>query len=256
MLSVEFLRSLRIEHPEQIRPAAIRLRDAVETLCGMRTAVSHNIAVKDPMRDADGEVLASSVFGFVEDHDRWWLSPQLALHSPLTAACRFEAEPFWCNANGIYTRRSNSLVSTIDLANFGFRAMTAAAIVVPIHLPFGQVAAASFLPHDAGVEDLSEEYRLYADILAIYVAQFVISYVQTMRPEPFAVPDVSLTKREVECLRWAALGKTNDEIATILDLSRATVRFHIRNASTKLKAVNRDQTLFKAAQLGYLGMIV
>jgi DNA-binding CsgD family transcriptional regulator len=33
------------------------------------------------------------------------------------------------------------------------------------------------------------------------------------------------------------------------------VRFHIRSASFKLGAVNRDQTLFKAAQLGFFGMI-
>ena len=36
--------------------------------------------------------------------------------------------------------------------------------------------------------------------------------------------------------------------------SRATVRFHIHNAATKLDAVNRSQTVFKAAQLGYIGL--
>ena len=62
-----------------------------------------------------------------------------------------------------------------------------------------------------------------------------------------------LSKREVECLRWAAAGKTNDEIAIILGLKRTTIRFHIRTAAQKLNAVNRDQALFKAAQLGFLG---
>jgi DNA-binding CsgD family transcriptional regulator len=64
-----------------------------------------------------------------------------------------------------------------------------------------------------------------------------------------------LTKREVECLRWAAAGKTNDEIATIINLKRTTIRFHIRAAAQKLDAVNRDQALFKAAQLGFLGTL-
>ena len=36
--------------------------------------------------------------------------------------------------------------------------------------------------------------------------------------------------------------------------SRATVRFHIHNASIKLDAVNRSQTVFKAAQLGYISL--
>ncbi len=63
----------------------------------------------------------------------------------------------------------------------------------------------------------------------------------------------SLSRHEVECLRWAAIGKTDVEIGMILSRSRATVRFHIHNAATKLDAVNRSQTLFKATQLGYIG---
>lgn len=38
----------------------------------------------------------------------------------------------------------------------------------------------------------------------------------------------------------------------ILERSRATVRFHIRNATQKLDAVNKSQAVFKATQLGYL----
>lgn len=56
-------------------------------------------------------------------------------------------------------------------------------------------------------------------------------------------------------MRWAAAGKTNEEIGMILGLQRTTVRFHIQSASIKLDAVNRDQTMFKAAQLGFLGMM-
>ena len=67
-------------------------------------------------------------------------------------------------------------------------------------------------------------------------------------------PGSRLSKREVECLRWAAIGKTDLEISMIMSRSRATVRFHIHNASTKLDAVNRSQTVFKAAQLGYISL--
>jgi len=54
---------------------------------------------------------------------------------------------------------------------------------------------------------------------------------------------------------WAALGKTDREIALILSRSCATVRFHLQNAAQKLNAVNRSQTVFKASQLGYLGSV-
>ena len=58
----------------------------------------------------------------------------------------------------------------------------------------------------------------------------------------------------MECLRWAAIGKTDLEISMIMSRSRATVRFHIHNAATKLNAVNRSQTVFKASQLGYISL--
>ena len=55
-------------------------------------------------------------------------------------------------------------------------------------------------------------------------------------------------------LRWAAVGKTDKEISLILARSHATVRFHIQNAGEKMNAVNRSQTVFKAAQLGYISL--
>ena len=54
--------------------------------------------------------------------------------------------------------------------------------------------------------------------------------------------------------RLAYIGKTDLEISMIMSRSRATVRFHIHNASMKLNAVNRSQTVFKAAQLGYISL--
>jgi len=247
---------VRFAHAEGIRGAAEALRDAVRSLSGLRTAVTDNIASREPMRDGDGNVLASEVFGFREDEDaRWWQSPQLALSSPLTSACRVEAEPFWCNAQGYRTRVSNPLLHALDLSDFQLRALTAAALVVPVHLPFGQIGAASFLSPNPDEDDLSQVFAEHADTLAIIARAFVQCYFAvTARPRR-DMNGTALTKREVECLRWAAVGKTNDEIGMILGLQRTTVRFHIRAASRKLDAVNRDQTLFKAAQLGYLGMV-
>jgi len=255
MPSQEDVAAVRFTEPADIRSAAEALRDTVAKMCGLRTAVSHNIAVREPMCDGDGAILASEVFGFREGEGRWWEAPQLALSSPLVHACRVEAEPFWCNARGFHTRIVNPLLDAIDLSDFRARAMTSAALVVPIHLPFGQIGAASFLSSDPQREDLSGAYASAVDALAVLARAFIQSYVKITARVRQDMAGVSLTKREVECLRWAAAGKTNDEIGLILGLQRTTVRFHIRAASLKLDAVNRDQTLFKAAQLGFLGMI-
>ena len=207
------------------------------------------------MSDMDGAVLAREVFGFDDEHSSWWEFPQLALTSPLPMACRFESEPFWCNASGIRTRSPNLLLARLDLSNFRKRALTSAAIVAPVHLPFGQIGAVSFLSRDPLVEDLAAEFEEHGEVLAFLARIFVSSYVKVTERRSSQIAAVVLSKREVECLRWAAAGKTNEEIAIILGLKRTTVRFHIRTAADKLEAVNRDQALFKAAQLGFLGTL-
>ena len=253
-VSDDLLAAVRVERASGIRPAAEALRDAVQAIAGLHVDVTDNIASSAPMRDAQGAVLASEVFG-TPGEGGWWTKPQLALTSPLPMACRFESEPFWCNADGIRTRSVNPLLAKFDLTNFRQRALTSAAIVAPIHLPFGQIGAASFLSPDTGVDDLSDAFAEYADALALLARVFVCSYVKATERRSAEVGAIVLNKREVECLRWAAAGKTNEEIATIIGLKRTTIRFHIRAAAQKLDAVNRDQALFKAAQLGFLGTL-
>lgn len=54
-----------------------------------------------------------------------------------------------------------------------------------------------------------------------------------------------LSPRESECLRWVADGKTDFEVGKILSISPRTVRFHIRNAKTKLGVATRIQAVAK-----------
>jgi DNA-binding CsgD family transcriptional regulator len=64
---------------------------------------------------------------------------------------------------------------------------------------------------------------------------------------------VRLTRREIQCLKWAAAGKTDSEVGQIMHIAVPTVRFHIRNAAGKLKATGRAQATHRAALLGYVG---
>ena len=65
-------------------------------------------------------------------------------------------------------------------------------------------------------------------------------------------PPVKLTKRELECLQWASMGKTNWEISVILGVSKRTVVFHFQNASQKLNTSNRYHTVAQAVTLGLI----
>lgn len=55
-----------------------------------------------------------------------------------------------------------------------------------------------------------------------------------------------LSPREVECLSWAAAGKTDGEIGRILSISPRTTRFHIENAKKKLGVATRVQAVAEA----------
>lgn len=61
-----------------------------------------------------------------------------------------------------------------------------------------------------------------------------------------------LTVREIEVLRWTADGKSAQDIANILSLSKATVDFHVRNAVAKLQVPNKTAAAVRATVLGIL----
>ena len=61
-----------------------------------------------------------------------------------------------------------------------------------------------------------------------------------------------LRAREVECLSWAAMGKTTWEISRLLAISTHTVEYHLRSACERLDAVSRQRAVAKAIELGLL----
>ncbi|CCA90574.1 helix-turn-helix domain-containing protein [Novosphingobium sp. PP1Y] len=250
-LTLAELDAVRISGESDIRPAAEFLRDLAAAK-GLRVACAHDLTDKRTPVDAAGNVLARDVFGWEADEEVWWRNSRIALQSPITMACRFETEPFWVNAEGFHAHAVNHYLDAIDLVDFEARALTSAAIVVPVHMAFGQIGVVCLTPQDQSRTDLSDIFAAHGDMLAIYSRLFVTTYVKLMGGAQALPAGALLSKREVECLRWAALGKTDLEIGMIISRSRATVRFHIHNASLKLNAVNRCQTLFKASQLGYI----
>jgi LuxR family quorum-sensing system transcriptional regulator CciR len=67
------------------------------------------------------------------------------------------------------------------------------------------------------------------------------------RPRPV------LSKREIECLRLIAVGKTDWEIARILDLSIDTVHQYVKRARAAYDTVSRTQLVVYALRDGWIG---
>lgn len=62
--------------------------------------------------------------------------------------------------------------------------------------------------------------------------------------------DIDLSGREREILEWVALGKTNEEIGSILNISAFTVKNHLQRIYRKMNVLNRAQAIAKLEEMG------
>lgn len=65
-------------------------------------------------------------------------------------------------------------------------------------------------------------------------------------------PNEALSDRQKQILRWINEGKTNWEIAQILEMTEKNVKYHIEQIFSKLQVRNRTQAVAKAMLLGLL----
>ena len=248
----EVVDAVTIRRMEDINPGARALAMLARER-DFRVATCDDISSTAPMVDAEGTIINADIFGYTGEGEQWWEDRRLALHSPLASASRYESEPFWVNAQGFHGAWGNKYLEQIDLSDFENEVLGRSTMVIPVHLPFAQISTNCFSPLDNNKTDLAADFAEHGQLLSAAVRRFISGYVQVMRDKHRIPSDCSLSKREVECLRWAAIGKTDMEISMILERSHATVRYHVHRAGEKLNAVNRAQAIFKAGQLGYLG---
>ncbi len=119
-----------------------------------------------------------------------------------------------------------------------------------------RAGAVGYLLKDASSEKLVEAIRLAArgesflqpSIAAKVVAEF--SRLSRKRPAARAALAEPLSDRECEVLRHLARGKSNKEIASVLNLAEGTVKNHMTNILGKLGVLDCTQAALKARELG------
>jgi DNA-binding CsgD family transcriptional regulator len=60
---------------------------------------------------------------------------------------------------------------------------------------------------------------------------------------------VNLSRREIECLEWTAVGKNAPEIAIILGITPSTVRWYFKQVMAKLDVTTKAQAVSVAIGL-------
>jgi LuxR family quorum-sensing transcriptional regulator LasR len=133
-------------------------------------------------------------------------------------------------------------------AGYGLRS----GVSLPLHGAGGQFGVLSLVSPDA--DHLGRHSNLQELAMLSLLRDYALESVQRfLGPRPGAdQAATNLTGRELECLRWAMLGKSSWEIAQILRRSEATINFHLANTKKKFDVQTRQQAVVKAIKLGLL----
>ena len=117
-------------------------------------------------------------------------------------------------------------------------------LVVPIYETKGYAGLVVL----AGEGEVTPQVKATLTIASVFVHNRLVT-VGRQR----LLPDDLLTIREIECLNWAAEGKSDWEIGQILKISSKTVNYHIENVKRKYRVPTRVQAIVYAFRHGKLG---
>jgi LuxR family transcriptional activator of conjugal transfer of Ti plasmids len=170
--------------------------------------------------------------GLISNYPLAWTTLYLKRHyerfDPVIIQALGQPEPFKWGVGIGSPAPSKSHELLEEAARFGIRC----GFTVPIHNDGGPVAAVTFAadeqrPH---FERTISEHARVLQLMAMYFH----AHAQRRVGDNPRVHCASLSRREAECLEWAAEGKSAWEIGAILGISRHTVATYLENAKTKL----------------------
>lgn len=120
-----------------------------------------------------------------------------------------------------------------------------AGICMPVMAPFSNLFTLSLFTGDVM---LPHKYRLQPVLSANAVA-LLHRCVEAAEAASIRSPAIELTARQSMVLKWAAEGKTTQEIALLENMTHHTVNFHMKNIRRKLRTVTLPQTTALATKL-------
>ncbi|MBL0162994.1 MAG: LuxR family transcriptional regulator [Xanthomonadales bacterium] len=132
-----------------------------------------------------------------------------------------------------------------EAIDFGLRA----GIGLPIHGPLGHSGMLSVAMADSADAGTHLHQLGELQLLATFIHE-----AQIRLSSRTANAQVHLTARELDCLRWAAEGKTSWAIGQQLGISERTAIFHLSNSARKLGVIGRRQAIARAMSLNLIAI--
>ncbi len=190
---------------------------------------------------------AHTFFSYPEEYAHAYMMDELINHDPFARFCVMANSGTlgWHDpsARRYCTEKSNDVLSMA--AEFGLQH----GMSVPLSNGSGLSVGGLGVALDANNARESEELmRAHGADIELAAMLFHARFHDDLFPQDV----ISLSQREVECLKWASVGLLTKEIAFKLSLSEKTVEFHLRNASKRLNARNRTHAVARALVYGLI----
>jgi len=124
-------------------------------------------------------------------------------------------------------------------------------LAIPVRGPRGDRSIFAVTSNESDADWEKTKRALMRDLVLVaqYIHQQAMTEAGVYRPLD---SEVKLAPRELECLRWAASGKTVQDIATILGISERVTRGYIDTARHKLNALNVAHAVGRAISFGLI----
>lgn len=176
-----------------------------------------------------------------------YLANDYVHHDPVLQTAQVQLRPFdwpWLTRNAELTPRQARMMR--EAADFG----VSQGLTVPIHGPRGSFAALCLLcgESQAEFERIQREYVMSIHMMGLYFHSALENNVLAGD----AAPRVHLTDRERDVLAWTAKGKSAWEASEILNISQATVNFHLKNVMQKFDVYSKHHAVVKAIMSGHI----
>jgi len=139
-------------------------------------------------------------------------------------------------------RQENPQARILVLTSFGEDDRVSAAI---------KAGASGYLMKDSSPDELLHAIREVAKGNLFLPQDIALKLRNDLQnPQEIPSPELTLTKRELEVLKFVVQGLSNKEIASKLVVSEVTIRYHISSILDRLKLTNRIQAAVYAVQKG------
>lgn len=135
-----------------------------------------------------------------------------------------------------------------ESAQYGLRS----GVTLPYHGTHGEIGILCFACPDHLDHEILRKSMQSLPALALLRDFAFESLMRFIHPPSNTGQPPRLTNREMECLRWCAMGKSSWDISQILHCSEAAVNFHFNNLRRKFDTTSRRQAVVMAIRFGLI----